>query len=637
MAAAVVKSVNHRKELENKKGSNMSINAKDVDPEESHIIVAGEDWSPSRKWMLWLLQTHRFEALCACVILFNMLLVIAETDASVDDGEPSGWIVYTTYALLCFYICELASKLFVLRLQFFREMWNVLDFTIVSVDIILLILGVVVSNMPSVSVLRVFRLVRLARAFRAAKSFKELNALIRSFGFALKAIFWGILMIIMILSIWSILAVQLLHPINARIYERNPEIYDGCVRCPDAFSSVFNSMLTFFQHVVAGDSWGNVSLPVITEEPWTALLFLMVIVTVNLTMLNLILAVIVEAGAKAVEEDMHEKAIEAQRKIRKAEARLIELCCTLDKDASGSLNIEEFLSGYAGNQEFADCLESMNVTQSDIHMIFNICDEDGSGDVNYVEFVEQLRRIRKQGEQMLLYYVTEIRHKVQQLKLKLIDHHDSTTELKDPFLDEAEQDEAMLLDGTYKSPEQMLATKDGDIAELERLAKTGMAELESFAKSEAIAKLDGIAQPVAVEKQAGQAEVMVISTPRTKDAIVASDRSNGRVVPGQIGKDLVLRSENLINGINGRLSGRKVECVITGVKDEDKLTLCSVQLDNILRINHDIADIMKDVVSQSKLHTGLLNTLAAEVPQARESFMRANCCIPQQPAIPRVI
>ena len=36
--------------------------------------------------------------------------------------------------------------------------------------------------------------------------------------------------------------------------------YDGCDRCPDAFASVFDSLLTFIQTILAGDSWGQVSL-----------------------------------------------------------------------------------------------------------------------------------------------------------------------------------------------------------------------------------------------------------------------------------------------------------------------------------------------------------------------------------------
>lgn len=295
-----------------------------------------------------------------------------------------------------------------------------LDFLIVGVDLLLLGLGLIIGNMPNISVLRVFRLVRLARAFKAASFFNELNCLIRSFACAMKAIFWGILMILLCLTVWGILAVQLIHPINERVMVKHPDLYEGCDRCPRAFETVFNSGLTFFQQLVAGDSWGTVSNPIVEEAPWTFLMFLMVLVTVNLTMLNLILAVIVEAGSAAAAQDEHRKAMEMHREVIKAESKLIDICQTLDADQSGSLSIEEFMDGFHQNVEFKECLEVMHVTSiDDLQMIFNICDDDDSGDVNYHEFVEQLRRIKNSGSELLLHYVTDIRHALTSLRNQL--------------------------------------------------------------------------------------------------------------------------------------------------------------------------------------------------------------------------
>merc|ERR1712216_411021 len=133
-------------------------------------------------------------------------------------------------------------------------------------------------------------------------------------------------------------------------------------------------------------------------------------------MLNCILAVVVEAGAAAAAADEHDKAMNREKLIVKAESQLINLCSGLDADNSGDLDIKEFLDGFHKNADFRECLEVMHVTESDMMMIFNICDEDDSGDVDYREFVEQLRRIKHSGEQMLLHYVTDIRHIVNRIR-----------------------------------------------------------------------------------------------------------------------------------------------------------------------------------------------------------------------------
>jgi len=379
-----------------------------------------QQWPWLRKTCYGIVDSHWFEVLCGAVILFNMILVACETDARVDDGKPAFWIEVATNCLLMIYTTELLMKFYAYRLLFFRDMWNNLDFFVIGIDLVFLAISLVVDKMPSMSILRVFRLVRLVRAFKAAKSFHELNSLLRACTCALKAIFWGMVMISLTLIVWGILAVQLIHPINHDITIKKPWIYADCERCPRAFSTVFDSILTFWKQLVAGDSWGTLCEPIIEEQKWTFLFFVMVLVTVSLTMLNCILAVVVEAGAAAAVSDAHDVAIQLEKTVMKAEGTLIDLCHGLDVDASGSLSIEEFLNGFRNNKNFRECLEVMHVSEADMFMIFNICDEDHSGEVDYVEFVDQLRRIKHSSQEMLLHYVTDIRHMVTKINQQIV-------------------------------------------------------------------------------------------------------------------------------------------------------------------------------------------------------------------------
>merc|ERR1719247_3582204 len=152
------------------------------------------------------------------------------------------------------------------------------------------------------------------------------------------------------LTVWGILSVQLIHPVNTRVRKNKPWLYADCDRCPRAFSTVFDSVLTIWKQIVAGDSWGTLCEPIVEEESWTFLFFVLVLVTVALTMLNCILAVVVEAGAAAAAADEHDQAMEREKTVVGAEGRLIDLCHGLDSDASGSLTIEEFYEGFRSNQ-----------------------------------------------------------------------------------------------------------------------------------------------------------------------------------------------------------------------------------------------------------------------------------------------
>jgi voltage-gated sodium channel len=503
-------------------------------------------------------HNHWFEAICGGIILFNMGLVVVETDAGVDDGEAPFWAQVMTNFLLGIYTSELAAKLYAYRLEFFREMWNVLDFLIVGLDLVFLCIGFVTDGLPSVAPLRVFRLVRLARAFKAAKSFPELNSLLRSCSCALRAIFWGMVLMIMVLTVWGILAVQLIHPINQEIAEKTPHVYEGCERCPRAFHSVFDSSLTFWKQLVAGDSWGTLCEPIIEHSPWTSVFFMLVLVTVNLTMLNCILAVVVEAGAAAAAADEHDKAVQREKTVIKAEGKLIDLCSGLDEDDSGSLNIQEFVKGYHENKDFRECLEVMHVTETDMFMIFNICDEDDSGDVDYREFVEQLRRIKHSGEQMLLHYVTDIRHQVNKIRPECLKstHQGAQKEVKDDVEEKLDDSKIPLLSPgrTAGSP---AASTDEVPAVLAEIIKTG-----------------------------------------------GEEDTNRQHQMGPLQQILIKEKSEKSNDDGARYPAAP--------NSADRLR--TAKLERMFQINEELVSIMTDVAQQSKVQTGLLNTLVDGFP-----------------------
>ena len=65
-----------------------------------------------------------------------------------------------------------------------------------------------------------------------------------------------------LLTMWSIVAVEVIHPIN-RDLQIATGAHDDCQDCLEAFSSVWEANITFFYCVVLGDDWGSVILPII--------------------------------------------------------------------------------------------------------------------------------------------------------------------------------------------------------------------------------------------------------------------------------------------------------------------------------------------------------------------------------------
>merc|ERR1719424_2689332 len=115
------------------------------------------------------------------------------------------------------FIVELVMKLFVLRWGFFHDGWNTFDFSVVFIDSVFSILGIILGAIFPVSVLRILRLCKLARVSKVFRVFPELRILMAGLVGSFKAIFWGAVLLGFVLLVWAIIAVQFIHPLNKEI------------------------------------------------------------------------------------------------------------------------------------------------------------------------------------------------------------------------------------------------------------------------------------------------------------------------------------------------------------------------------------------------------------------------------------
>jgi len=160
-------------------------------------------------------------------------------------------------------------------------------------------------------------------------------------------------------------------------------------------------------------------VPVVEANPWTYFLFLAIIVSVGLGLMNLILAVIVDRAHESRQEDLESLTKLKQRDEAIALKRLKKICKALAPE-NESLTLQHVLDGFEEVHEFRDQLKSMDINRDDLALVFHILDADGSGDVDHVEFVEQLHKFKTQDTHTLLcfiqHYVLGVLEGVQDLK-----------------------------------------------------------------------------------------------------------------------------------------------------------------------------------------------------------------------------
>lgn len=381
--------------------------------------VLGPEWSDARCLVAFMLRSKWFELLLAVILLFNISLVVVDTDQRAAcrmadaqaDCPTASWLRYLNYLLLAFYCTELGARVFVRRLAFFGHRWNILDLSIVLVGILAEALE---DTAVPVSILRVCRILRLFRVLRFVHQFRELYMMLHGLLSTLKTICWAAVLMLGLLTLWSVLAVEFLHPIVQRMHRDN--LWTECSRCPAALESVMKANLTFFETIVVGDNWGDLAVPLIKEHWVTAAVFLGVTFTCSIGLTNLIFAVIIDQAAEAREEDLkHQVAMKLQKQER-ARRRFMQICSQLDTDGDGSVSRQELIDGFEKTPEFQRVCQLLDVDREDLDCIYQIMDLDKSGDVSYQEFASILTHLKAQDTRTMLmfikFYVHEIWSKV---------------------------------------------------------------------------------------------------------------------------------------------------------------------------------------------------------------------------------
>lgn len=384
---------------------------------------------PVRSSLEDFIEGSFFKALLSINIIMSLVLLVTETDMRSEqrtayfethfntDGfhfQSSTAFDYCSYAVSAFFLLDLTLRIYVFRKVFWDNFSNIFDFGVVATD--LLVLGLTpFQDLPSVSVLRVLRMFRIIRFLRSFLIFRELYLMMQGLATALRSIVFATFLIAIVLILWSILAVEFVHIPNMTLHTGDNVLYEDCPvwLCEAAFANVWFSSLTFLKTIVAGDGWGQLAYPLITQKPTTAFVLLGSLCMIQLGLLNLIVAVIVDRARCARESDEALVSTEKKQQLNASYKKLQGLFCMMDEDGSGALGLDEIHASYFKYAEFREVLDALDVRQKDLDLIFEILDGDKDGMVSYEEFVQTLHEMKEINTSTMLVC---IRHSVQKME-----------------------------------------------------------------------------------------------------------------------------------------------------------------------------------------------------------------------------
>lgn len=200
------------------------------------------------------------------LILLNAVILGLETNPTAMAAFGP-WLIAADHTILVIFVLEIILRLAVQRLSYFRDPWNVFDFVVVGIALI-----------PASGPLAVLRALRVLRVLR-------LITLVPS----MKRVIGGLLSALP--GLGSVCAIiGLIFYVSAVIATR---LYGTAF--PEWFGTLGDSAFTLFQ-VMTLESWAmGIVRPIISVYPLAWIFFLIFILASTFTLLNLFIAVIVNA------------------------------------------------------------------------------------------------------------------------------------------------------------------------------------------------------------------------------------------------------------------------------------------------------------------------------------------------------
>lgn len=244
-------------------------------------------------------EGRRFQAFVMVLIITNAVTLGLETVPGVV-AVAGDWLRLFDKAVLAVFIFEILGKLIYRQWRFFLDGWNIFDFVIVGIALI-----------PASGPLTVLRSLRVLRAFRLLSVVPSMRRVVQALLLAIPGIGSVGLLILLIFYVGAVISTK---------------IFGAAF--PEWFGTIGASMYTLFQ-IMTLESWSmGIVRPVMEVHPSAWAFFVIYILVTTFTMLNLFIAIIVNAMHSEEDQASAEREEEIQRvlsaEIRQMEARLIE-------------------------------------------------------------------------------------------------------------------------------------------------------------------------------------------------------------------------------------------------------------------------------------------------------------------------
>lgn len=209
----------------------------------------------------------------ATLVIINSIILGMETYNNLMNSYGS-ILIKIDETILSLFVGELALRLIVYRTQFFKDPWSIFDFCVIIAALI-----------PSQGALSVLRSVRALRALRLVSIFPKLKGVIEGLIQAIPGICSIAAVMAIIICVFALMA--------SKLYGAN---------YPQWFGNFHISIFSLFQ-IMTLEGWPDIVRTVMKDNDFAWIFFITYILIATYSVLNLFIAVIVEAMQRNNEEE----------------------------------------------------------------------------------------------------------------------------------------------------------------------------------------------------------------------------------------------------------------------------------------------------------------------------------------------
>eukprot|EP00927_Polykrikos_kofoidii_P011849 TRINITY_DN15068_c0_g1_i2.p1 TRINITY_DN15068_c0_g1~~TRINITY_DN15068_c0_g1_i2.p1 ORF type:complete len:576 (-),score=113.97 TRINITY_DN15068_c0_g1_i2:76-1803(-) len=374
-----------------------------------------------------LLDSSKFDNLVGTLILINAIVLGVQSDYAarkLTDEFPPIFSIFERIFCVAF-TSELFLRLYVMKLEFFYRTpcsvlaWNYFDLLVVSSQWLQEILELVATSsggkdMKSfrlLRVLRILRLVRILRVVRVLRLISELRTIVSSILGSFKSLAWTMVLLLLMIYIVGVYFLQSVT--DVLVGKETAELKEQELALRYHFGSLGRALLSLWEAISGGEDWNKMIDPLIAVTGvGVGFVYIAYISFALLALMNVVTGFFVHTALLRAKKE--EEIFVADQ--------IVSLFNMSEETEITTLSQEEIVA-VLHDPECAREWKAIEIMPEEANYIFRLLDIDGTGSVEFQEFLNGCLRISGPAQSMdLLTVMQEARasHRLMKEEFKAI-------------------------------------------------------------------------------------------------------------------------------------------------------------------------------------------------------------------------